>query len=162
VDGAAAGGSVLTALRDVMRRYPQGVAVLTIDTGGERLGLTVESLVSLSLDPPLVGVAISHQAAMHELLRRAGSFALSLLADDQDWLAQHFARGVPPIAMWDGIPVRGEGPPLLEGAVGWLHCSVADEVQAGDHTFFVGEVLDAEPGVARPALVHVEGGYESA
>src|SRR5581483_2092207 len=75
-----------------------------------KLGLTVGSLVSLSLDPPLVGVAIDRQAAMHELLRRAGGFALSLLAQGQDWLAQHFARGVPPIALWHGIASRDGGP----------------------------------------------------
>ena len=106
----------MSDLRDVMRRFPHGVAVLTVDAEGERLGLTVASLVSLSLEPPLVGVAVSRQAAMHELLRRAGGFALSLLAEGQDWLAQHFARGVPPIAMWDGIETSGEGAPLLDGA----------------------------------------------
>ena len=56
-----------------MRRVPHGVAVLTVDVDGERLGLTLDSLVSLSLDPPLVGVSISRQAAMHELLREAGA-----------------------------------------------------------------------------------------
>src|ERR1044072_7641372 len=102
-------------LRALMRRFPHGVAVLTVDAEGERLGLTVASMVSLSLEPPLVGVAVDRQAAMHELLRRAGGFALSLLADGQDWLAQHFARGVPPIALWHGIASReggAGGPPL--------------------------------------------------
>src|SRR5215210_3932552 len=87
-------------LRRLMRRFPSGVAVVTVDADGERLGLTVGSLLSLSLEPPLVGVAISRQAAMHELLRRAGGFALSLLAGDQEAVAQHFARGVPPLAHW--------------------------------------------------------------
>ena len=85
----------MSDLRDVMRRFPHGVVVLTVNAEGERLGLTVASLVSLSLEPPLVGVAVSRQAAMHELLRRAGGFALSLLAEGQDRFAQHFARGVP-------------------------------------------------------------------
>ncbi|MFQ5426592.1 MAG: flavin reductase family protein, partial [Gaiellales bacterium] len=89
-------------LRGLMRRFPSGVAVLTIDHAGERVGLTVGSILSLSLSPPLVGVAVGIQAAMHELLRDAGRFALSLLAGDQERLAQHFARGVPPLVMWDG------------------------------------------------------------
>src|SRR5437764_651244 len=59
-------------LRALMRRFPGGVAVVTIDLDGERLGLTVGSLVSLSLDPPLVGISISKDAALHELLRGGG------------------------------------------------------------------------------------------
>src|SRR6059058_1475700 len=90
-------------LRALMRRVPAPVGVVTVDADGERLGLTVSSLLSLSLEPPLVGVSISRQAALHELLRRAGGFALSLLAGGQERLAQHFARGVPPIGMWHGV-----------------------------------------------------------
>jgi flavin reductase (DIM6/NTAB) family NADH-FMN oxidoreductase RutF len=140
-------------LRMLMRRFPHG----------ERLGLTVGSLVSLSLEPPLVGVAIGRHAAMHELLRRAGGFALSLLAAGQDALAQHFARGVPPIALWHGITCREgtDGTPLLEGALGWLECRLAEEVAAGDHTLFVGEVLSVELGEQAPPLVHLDSGYRS-
>jgi flavin reductase (DIM6/NTAB) family NADH-FMN oxidoreductase RutF len=150
-------------LRALMQRFPHGVAVLTVDAEGERLGLTVGSLVSLSLDPPLVGVAISRHAAMHELLRRAGGFGLSLLAEGQDWLAQHFARGVPPIALWHGIASRegAAGAPLLVGALGWLECRLADELETGDHTLFVGEVLSVELGQPAPPLVHIESKYRS-
>ena len=150
-------------LRALMRRFPHGVAVLTVDAEGERLGLTVASLVSLSLEPPLVGVAVDRQAAMHELLRRAGGFAVSLLADGQEWLAQHFARGVPPIAMWHGIASRegAAGAPLLVGALGWLECRLVSEHETGDHTLFVGEVLSVELGEPAPPLVHVESGYRT-
>ncbi len=150
-------------LRELMRRFPHGVAVLTVDAEGERLGLTIGSLVSLSLDPPLVGVSISGQSAMHELLRLAGGFALSLLAQGQGWLAQHFARGVPPIALWHGIASRegAAGAPLLVGALGWIECRVASEHPTGDHTFFVGEVLSVELGQPAPPLVHVESEYRS-
>ena len=130
-----------------MRRYPFGVAVATVDVDGNRLGLTVSSLVSLALEPPFVGLSIWRQAAFHELLREAGGFAVSLLADDQLELAQHFARGVPPIAMWHGLDVReGDRGPLLEGAVGWLECELDGELEAGDHTFFLGRVERVEPG----------------
>jgi len=146
-----------------MRRFPAGVAVVTVDVEGERLGLTVGSLVSLSLEPPLVGVSIAHQAAMHELLRRAGGFAASLLAGGQEWLAQHFARGVPPIGMWHGIATRegAAGAPLLVGALGWLECRLAGEHPTGDHTLFVGEVLSAEAGEPAPPLVYLDAGYRS-
>jgi flavin reductase len=134
-----------------------------VDLGGERLGLTIGSLVGLSLEPPLVGVSVSRQAAMHELLRGAGGFALSLLAGDQEGVAQHFARGVPPFAHWHGIATRpgAEGAPLIDDALGWLECRTTGEHEAGDHTLFVGEVLAAERGRAAPPLVYVDQRYVS-
>jgi flavin reductase (DIM6/NTAB) family NADH-FMN oxidoreductase RutF len=143
-------------LRAVMARFPSGVAVVTVDLAGQRVGLTVASLVSLSLEPPLVGVAVRRDAALHELLREAASFSVSMLAAGQDALAQHFARGVPPIALWERIPLREiEGPPELEGAVGWLRCRTVVEHETGDHTFFVATVESAEPGVSdRPLVFH--------
>ena len=140
---------------------PTGVAVLTVDARGQRVGLTVATLVSLSFEPPLVGVAIARQAAIHELLREAGACALSVLAADQRELADHFARGVPPIAMWQGVATRdgGGGAPLLEGALGWLQCSVVDEIATGSHTFFVCKVDYAEPGTAGAPLMRLDGVY---
>jgi flavin reductase (DIM6/NTAB) family NADH-FMN oxidoreductase RutF len=150
-------------LRALMRRAPACVAVITVDADGERLGLTVSSLVSVSLDPPLVGVSISRQAAMHELLREAGGFAVSLLAGGQEWLAQHFARGVPPIGMWHGIATEegARGAPLLVGALGWLECRTAAEHETGDHSFFVGEVEAVLLGEPAPPLVYHDGSYRA-
>jgi flavin reductase (DIM6/NTAB) family NADH-FMN oxidoreductase RutF len=143
-----------------MRRFPTGVAVVTVDVGGQRLGLTVASLVSLSLEPPLVGVSIRRDAALHELLRDAGDFGASLLAEGQEDVAAHFARGVPPIALWAGVAVKPDGGvPLLDGAVGWLVCRVRSECAAGDHTFFVADVVRAEAGSARSPLLYVGGRY---
>ena len=152
-----------TGFRVLLRRFPHGVAVLTVDADGQRLGLTVDSLVSLSLEPPLVGLAINRHAAMHELLRDAGTFAISLLAEGQERVAQHFARGVPPIGLWHGIGSReGEaGAPLLVDAIGWVECRLAGELATGDHTFFVGDVLSVELGEPRRPLIHVESRYRS-
>jgi flavin reductase (DIM6/NTAB) family NADH-FMN oxidoreductase RutF len=145
-----------------MRRHPAGVAVATVEVDGTRLGLTVASLVSLALEPPLVGMSIARQAAFHELLRDAGGFAVSLLAGDQLALAQHFARGVPPIAMWEGIAARaGDRGPLLDDALGWLECAVDGEAAAGDHTFFLGRVERIEAGRDASALVRLGGEYRT-
>jgi len=148
-------------LRGLMREVPAPVSVVTVEAGGLRAGLTVSSLASLSMEPPLVGVALSRQAALHELVREAGAFAVSILAVGQDRLAQHFARGVPPIGLWSGIEIREGrlGPPLLAGALGWIECRLASEHATGDHTFFVGEVASAERGPGTAALVHVRQTY---
>jgi flavin reductase (DIM6/NTAB) family NADH-FMN oxidoreductase RutF len=154
----------MTDLREVMRSFPSGICVVTIEHEARRTGLTVGSLVSLSLEPPLVGFALGHQAQLHELLREAGEFGVSLLPAEQEALAQHFARSVPPIALWTGVELRDdvEGPPFLSGALGWLRCRVQAEHQVGDHTFFVGEVAWGEVGSRDPALVYVRQGYTSA
>ena len=148
-------------LRSLFRALPSPVAVVTVDVGGQAAGLTVDSLVSLSLEPPLVGIALARHAALHELLREAGTFAASILGAGQEHLAQHFARGVPPIGLWTGIDTRRSelGAPLIEGALGWIECRLVSEHPAGDHTFFVGDVVSARRGPAREALVHVGGGY---
>jgi flavin reductase (DIM6/NTAB) family NADH-FMN oxidoreductase RutF len=150
-------------LRDAMRAFPSGICVVTIELEGQRAGLTVGSLVSLSLEPPLVGFALGRQAQLHELLRGAGEFGVSLLRGEQEALAQHFARSVPPIALWTGIELREdvEGPPLLAGALGWLRCRVNAEHPAGDHTFFAGEVVWTELGRPGAGLVYVRHGYWS-
>jgi flavin reductase (DIM6/NTAB) family NADH-FMN oxidoreductase RutF len=149
------------ALRALFREIPSPVAVVTVDISGQAAGLTVDSFVPLSLEPPLVGLALRRHAALHELVREAGAFAVSVLASGQEHLAQHFARGVPPIALWTGIETsRGElGAPLLDGALGWLECRLSSEVDAGDHTFFVGAVEVARRGPGPDALVHLRREY---
>jgi flavin reductase len=147
-------------LREVMRRYPVGVSVVTVDRDGERLGLTVASLVSLALEPPLVGISIAHQASLHELLRGADEWTASILAGHQERLAQHFARSVPPIALWNGIDVRVDDPRLLTGAAGWLVARTVAEHRTGDHTFFVSDVLSVEEGSAADSLTYVHRSYK--
>ena len=147
-------------LRALFGRFPTGVAVVTVVAGGQALGLTVGSLVRLSLEPPFVGFAISRQAALHELLREAGRCTVSLLSGGQEAVAEHFARGVPPIGMWEGIATEsGVGAPRLSGALGWLECAVETEVAAGTHTFFVCAVVAAEAGIADRALTRARGSY---
>jgi flavin reductase (DIM6/NTAB) family NADH-FMN oxidoreductase RutF len=151
-------------LREVMRRFPAPVAVVTTELDGERFGLTVGSLVSLSLEPPLVGISIGRESSSHEPIRRAGGWAASLLAASQEHAAQHFARsGIPPVALWIGVDVReGSRGPLLEGALGWLECRTLSEHEAGDHTIFVGAVESLELGVPGAGLVYRGGEYHPA
>ena len=148
-------------LRALLREVPSPVGVITVQLADDAAGLTVDSFVALSLEPPLLGVALRQHAALHELLREADAFAVSILASEQEHLAQHFARGVPPIAHWTGIETeRGQlGAPLLAGALGWIECRLATEHELGDHTLFVGEVASARRGPGREALVHLRRAY---
>ena len=135
---------------------------MTLEVAGQRVGVTVGSLVSLSLEPPLVGISVGRTAPLHEHLREAESFALNLLGRGQEALAQHFGRsGVPPLVLWRDVETRAgsTGVPLLVEAVAWLECRLRADWEAGDHTFFVAGVLAAELGRVPSGLVYVEGRY---
>src|SRR5262245_50414684 len=140
--------------RELFRRWPAGVSVVVAENEQRRAGLTVSSLVSLSLVPPMVAISLAHVASLDEVLQEAGEWTASILSGEQDWLAQHFARSVPPLVQWDGIPVREDDPRLIADAVGWLKVRTVVEVRVGDHTLFVGEVNELEHGTATTSLVY--------
>jgi len=150
-------------LRTAMRRFPSGIAVVTTEVEDQEFGVTVASLVSLSLEPPLLGVSIGIDTAMHELLREARGFCVSLLADDQAGVAQHFARaGVPPLVRWLGISTEaGDYGRRISGATTWLECRTLEAHPVGDHTFFVAAVEETELGREAGGLSYVRGGYHA-
>jgi flavin reductase (DIM6/NTAB) family NADH-FMN oxidoreductase RutF len=146
-----------------MRLFPSGVCVVTANVEGERVATTIGSLVSLSLEPPLVGISVGRELALHELLLTAGAFGVSFLHGGQAHVAQYFARGVPPLFLWNGVSVKDgvTGAPLLADALAWIECRLWNRYDAGDHSIFVGEVVAAEAGAPGPALVYRERGYHA-
>jgi flavin reductase len=140
---------------------PGGTCVVAVDAEGRRLGLTVDSLVGLSLDPPLIGFAVANDCPLLELLPVAGGCAISILAGGQEWLADYFAEGARPIAMWHALAVEtgAVGAPLFVGALGWLECSLLDVVDLGGSTLNLLAVRRVESGTEAPALVRACGAY---
>jgi flavin reductase (DIM6/NTAB) family NADH-FMN oxidoreductase RutF len=139
--------------RQAAGRFATGITVATVlDEEGLPHGLTANSFTSVSLTPPLVLVCLAHTAATVERFRTAKHFGISILAEDQQLLSDHFARkghnrfeGIP----WDqGIT----GVPLLPGAVAAMECEVYRTVAMGDHDIFVGEVVRAEVHEKSPLL----------
>jgi flavin reductase (DIM6/NTAB) family NADH-FMN oxidoreductase RutF len=148
-----------------MRRFPSGIAVVTLSLDGEDLGVTVGSLVSLSLDPPLIGVSIGLDGSLHGPMCSAETFALSLLSAEQEHVARHFAlKGRQTTELLRNIGVRTgvTGAPLLEGALGWFECRKAAKYEVGDHTLFVGEVVALKLGRAKRALIYLGSVYRPA
>ena len=133
-------------------RYPTGVCVVTVDAGGQKLGLTVGSLVSLSLDPALVDSACPAMRRCTSAPRGGRLRDLVARCGSGEWLAQHFARGVPPIAMWHGIATEERAARRC-----WLARSAGssarrDEIATGTHTFFACDVRRVELGEDAPLL----------
>jgi flavin reductase (DIM6/NTAB) family NADH-FMN oxidoreductase RutF len=149
-------------LRGLMRFVPHPVAVLSVRHDRDTMGVTVSSLVSLSLEPPLVGVSIGKQASVYELLRNAGAFSISVLGDGQEDLARRFAAGHPPLVHGSGVETEeGRNAPLLAGALGWIEARTIAEHDAGDHTFFIAAVESVERGPAPSALMYRDRSYHS-
>lgn len=146
--------------RRILGHWGTGVAVVTARPPGARpWGLTANAFSSASLDPPLVLVCVDRSANTHEILRGAGTFAVSVLAADQERLARRFATAAVG-DRFEGVAWHTEttGSPVLDGAVGWVDCRLWAEYPAGDHTIFVGEVI-AGDAVDRTPLLFYRGGY---
>jgi len=139
-------------LREVMRRFPQGVVVVTAMGSEGPRGITVSSFISLSLAPARVLVSIARESRAHEAIER-GCFAVSVLAEDQGSLSDHFARpSLTSEEQFRDVAVQGE-PPKLSDCLSYLECRVVERVAASDHTLFIGEVERAGFGREGKPLV---------
>ena len=145
----------MRSLRDALGRFATGVAVVTTALpGGERTGVTVNSFASVSLDPALVLWCLSAGAPSAPMFRRAGRFAVNVLASGQGELSQRFARPAPDkFAGVETRPAPG-GLPALTGAVAFFACRTVTEYAAGDHRVFVGEVEHFQWHDGEPLIFH--------
>jgi flavin reductase (DIM6/NTAB) family NADH-FMN oxidoreductase RutF len=150
-------------LATLLRRFPEGTAVVTVDATGRRFGLTVRSLALLSPDQPLVGFTVPNDEEICEVLPIAGGCAISILAGGQDWLAEQFETSERPVAMWHGLGAEpgAVGAPLFVGALGWLECLLVETVDLGSDTLFVCDVRSVEAGTEAPALALLRGRYSA-
>jgi len=146
--------------RRVLGHWTTGVAVVTTRTrDGRPCGLTANALSSVSLDPPLVLVCVQHDADTYECIEESRAFAINVLRADQERIARRFAT-FEIDRKFEGVAYRIEatGAPVLEDALAWVDCRVYDSHVAGDHTIYVGEVLDGDAAEGLP-LVYYRSGY---
>ena len=140
--------------REVLGHFPTGVTVITAcTTEGEPVGFTIGSFSSVSLDPPLVGFLPMILSDRWPDIRDAGVFCVNVLGADQSELCWRFARKSVE-EPFDGVAWRRSattGSPILEGAIAWIDCAIADVVEAGDHFFVTGRVLQLEHAAAESA-----------
>ncbi|MBI2912905.1 MAG: flavin reductase family protein [Chloroflexi bacterium] len=145
-----------------MGRFATGVTVVTTRLGDELHGMTANAVTSVSLEPLLVLVCVDKTADTHDILAQSGVFALSILTLEQEALSNHFAKKETEGAhRLDGFPLQFgmTGCPILEGSVAYLDCRVVAQYPGGDHTIFVGEVVDAQEMEDGGPLVFYQGRY---
>lgn len=144
------------ALRDVLGTFPTGVVIVTAKGQSQaRIGLTINSFSSLSLDPPLVAWALRRRSPSLEAFRHSRHFAINVLSARQEALAVRFASAIASDRFGAGAFVESaEGPALLDGALGTLVCANEREVDGGDHVLFIGRVLRAARSTGSPLVFH--------
>ena len=148
-------------LRQAMGKFATGVTlVTTLREDGSAKAMTANSVTSLSLDPPLVLVCLSHTCNTFPDVRRSGQYAINILGRAQNEAARFFAKD--PEERTGDEPVKyslnSRGHPMVEGCLAFLDCDVIAVHDHGDHTIFVGEVKETRVKSGEP-LVFYEGKY---
>jgi flavin reductase (DIM6/NTAB) family NADH-FMN oxidoreductase RutF len=134
--------------RRVLWTMPTGLYVVGSRAGERRNGMTLNWATQLSFNPKLLGVAVENEAVTRELIAEGGAFSLCILDREDRTIVRKFTKPVEVDA--DGKTLNGfayhdgvTGVPILDQAVAYVECRVRDTRELGDHTLFVGEVVDA-------------------
>lgn len=133
--------------RKVLGHFPTGVSVVTATSGdGTPVGLTIGSFTSVSLDPPLVGFLPQINSERWAAINATGSFVVNELGAHQAELCWQFAKSSieNPFEGVDWHPSPITGSPIIDGAIAWIDCSIEGVIDAGDHHFVLGRVLELE------------------
>lgn len=147
------------SFRDALGRFATGVAFVTAAPDGEPVGLIVNSLASVSLEPPLLSFSPARSSLTWSCIRRAGRFGVNVLGRQHE----RFARRATPAGAdrfagldWE----RGRsGVPLLTNALASLECELVAEHPTGDHWFVVGQVHNLRISPITDPLVFFAGAF---
>lgn len=137
---------------------PTGVCVITGNGSTGPVGMSANSVTSLSLDPPLLLFCPAKSSETWPSIRDTGRFCVNVLASHHESSARLFAaRGVDRFAdcIVDDRPC---GPGLCD-AVAWIDCEIAEERDGGDHTIVIGAVVDVDTRDGAEPLVFFKGSY---
>lgn len=140
------------AQRRIMGHFATGVTVVTAYQNGDIYGMTANAVASLSLNPPLILVAVDKSAAMHASLTQSRCFAMNILTEEQEHLSRRFAmRGPKEVNDLTWIKAAS-GAPILADVLAWVDCRLYEVLPGGDHNIFVGEILAGDSRDGRPLL----------
>ena len=133
------------ALLKTLGKMTYGIYILTTSYKEEVNGMVASWVSQISYDPPMVMVAIHPNRYSHHLITQSGYFALHVLARNQAHLIEHF-KGPDPESKFASKPwTRGKtGCPVLTSCLGYMECEVKASYSPGNHTLFVGEMIDAQ------------------
>jgi flavin reductase (DIM6/NTAB) family NADH-FMN oxidoreductase RutF len=144
--------------RNAMGKFATGVTVITTEVDGKAHGMTANAFMSVSLAPKLVVISIAEKSQMLEKIKGSKKFAVNILANEQQELSMIFAGQIK--EKRDVSFDQLGGLPVLKGAVAQVACEVVNEHVEGDHTLFIGNVMDIHLEEKEP-LLFFNGQYRS-
>jgi flavin reductase (DIM6/NTAB) family NADH-FMN oxidoreductase RutF len=145
--------------RQALGQFPTGVCVVTCTTAGERLGMTMSSFNSLSLNPALVLFSVDRRSASLPLWERAEGYAINVLAENQRDISNRFAKSRS--KKWEGISYALGlfDAPVLPGVAAVFECAAWARHEGGDHMLLIAEVKRFRTSADRQPLVFGKGWY---
>ena len=149
-------------LRRVLGHFATGVTLVTCRDEGRARGMTANAFTSVSLDPPLVLISVGKLAATSRHISASGAFAVNILSSEQDEIARRFAgrhremvdpfRDIPYWTGWSGSPI-------LADVVAWVDCALYATYDGGDHTLFLGQIVDVGLDPTRAPILFYGGAF---
>jgi 3-hydroxy-9,10-secoandrosta-1,3,5(10)-triene-9,17-dione monooxygenase reductase component len=153
VPAPAAAAPDARSFRDALGRFATGVAFITAAPDGEPAGLIVNSLTSVSLEPPMISFCPSRGSLTWSRMRRAGCFGVNVLGRHHERFARRATpAGADRFADLDWEPGH-RGVPLLTDALTALECELVAEHATGDHWIVVGRVTGLRVGRIKQPLI---------
>jgi flavin reductase (DIM6/NTAB) family NADH-FMN oxidoreductase RutF len=116
--------------------------------------MTANAVTSLSLDPPLVLVAVDRRAQTHQCLKENKCFAVNVLTADQEAISRRFAKSGPKDFSDLSVTTAVTGCPILTDALAWVDCRLVEILAGGDHDIFLGEILAGDARDGQPLLFY--------
>ena len=133
--------------KNALAQWASGVTIVTtrLEDGSVK-GMTASSFSSVSMKPFLVLVCVARRLYTHRLLETSKIFAINILGAEHEYWGKLFAGVYPEVEnRWQDIEydTAVTGSPVLPDALGWMDCRLHNQIEAGDHSIFIGEVLAA-------------------
>ncbi|WP_342600008.1 flavin reductase family protein [Psychrobacillus sp. FSL H8-0483] len=145
----------IASFKEAMGNYPTGVTVVTaFNQEGKPMGMTVNSFASVSLEPLLILWSIDKRVYSYENFLKVDKFTVNILAADQGDLCTLFSSKVEDRFSQCDWKESELNLPVLSNSLAILQCKVFKQVEAGDHTIMIGEVLDIQNDSKEPLLYH--------
>lgn len=150
-------------LRDCFGCFATGVTIATtVAASGELAGVTINSFSSVSLDPALLLFSLDNTSSALKIFQESSHFVLNILTERQIDLSINFARSSE--NKWSGVEFSSgsiTGSPIIKGALAYLECKKDAVYVAGDHTIFIGHVLQCDKLSEEKPLVYYQGAYRT-